>query len=54
MVGDMPPDWQAAEGAGCPFLYVAWGYGRQPPEGGQWQASSMAEVLPRLEAILPD
>ncbi|WP_025860073.1 HAD hydrolase-like protein [Acetobacter papayae] len=53
MVGDMPPDWLAAEGAGCPFVYAAWGYGQQPPEGGQWQAGSMVEVPALLETILP-
>lgn len=52
MVGDMPPDWQAAEGAGCQFLYAAWGYGQKPPEKGQWQAGSMAEVPTRLETML--
>lgn len=53
MVGDMPPDWLAAEGAGCPFLFAAWGYGQQAPEGQAWQAACMADVPARLETILP-
>ncbi|MBO1325834.1 phosphoglycolate phosphatase [Acetobacter sp. TBRC 12305] len=57
MIGDMPPDWLAAEGAGCDFVFAAWGYGVTPPPGHSGHsaplARSMAQVPVTLETVLP-
>ncbi len=54
MVGDMPPDYLAAEGAGCPFVFASWGYGA--PELGRKavaDAAGMQAVPAVLERIMP-
>ncbi|MFT9257382.1 MAG: phosphoglycolate phosphatase [Acetobacter sp.] len=57
MVGDMPPDWLAAQGAGCSFVFAAWGYGGATPAQDLScpvaLAQSMAEVPAMLDALLP-
>lgn len=43
-VGDMNPDWQAAERAGINYIHAAWGYG--PPAPDHFPvAANMAELL---------
>ncbi|MCP1221168.1 HAD-IA family hydrolase [Acetobacter orientalis] len=45
MIGDMAPDLLAAQGAGCPALFAAWGYGDPTlADLAQAQAVSMTEV----------
>lgn len=54
MVGDMPPDYLAAQGAGSPFVFADWGYGA--PELAQKavaQASTMQDIPALLERIVP-
>lgn len=54
MVGDMPPDYLAAEGAGCPFVFARWGYGA--PELGSRavaDAAGMDHIPALLERIMP-
>lgn len=53
MIGDMAPDWQAAEASGCRFLYAGWGYGQQGPAGGGAVADAMANVPASLNMLLP-
>lgn len=45
MIGDMSPDLLAAQAAGCPALFAAWGYGDPAlADMAQAQANSMADV----------
>lgn len=54
MVGDMPPDYLAAEGAGCPFVFAGWGYGA-PELARRAKASApcMEDIPALLEQAIP-
>ncbi|MFT8550004.1 HAD hydrolase-like protein [Acetobacter okinawensis] len=54
MVGDMSPDYLAAEGAECPFVFARWGYG--PTElaaRATADAAAMRDIPALLERIMP-
>ncbi|MFT8419151.1 MAG: HAD hydrolase-like protein [Acetobacter sp.] len=55
MVGDMPPDYLAAQGVGCPFVFARWGYGA-PELGGKAsaEAAGMQDIPALLARIIPD
>lgn len=50
MIGDSGNDLRCARAAGCPAVWVAWGYGAfAPPDGlSVWQASSPADLAANL------
>ncbi|MCP1195292.1 HAD hydrolase-like protein [Acetobacter senegalensis] len=53
MIGDMSPDLLAAQGAGCPALFAAWGYGDgNLAELAQAEAASMVDVPEKAEWLL--
>ncbi len=54
MIGDMPPDYGAATGAGVKFVFAAWGYGSSVLAAqADGQAASMADIPSALHALLP-
>ncbi|MFT8468329.1 HAD hydrolase-like protein [Acetobacter syzygii] len=54
MVGDMPPDYLAAQAAGCPFVFACWGYGTaQQVRNPRLQAATMRDVPALLARCIP-
>lgn len=54
MIGDMPPDYGAAIGAGVKFVFAAWGYGASTLAAqADAQAASMTDIPPVLHGVLP-
>lgn len=53
MIGDMSPDLLAAQGAKCPAVFAAWGYGDGSlADLAQAEAVSMADVPEKAESLL--
>ncbi|MCI1438361.1 MAG: HAD hydrolase-like protein [Acetobacter indonesiensis] len=53
MIGDMSPDLLAAQGAKCPAVFAAWGYGDGSlADLAQAEAASMADVPEKAESLL--
>ena len=54
MVGDMPPDYLAAKGAGCPFVFAGWGYGApELARSAVAEAAGMHDIPALLEQVMP-
>ena len=54
MVGDMPPDYLAAQGVGCPFVFAGWGYGApELAHKAAATATGMQAIPAVLEQLIP-
>lgn len=53
MIGDSGNDLRCARAAGCPAVWVAWGYGAfAPPDGlAVWRASTPADLAASLQTV---